>query len=97
IQPEVEVPALSKLDKQLDRLDNLPDNSENLTAISLMASLVEKMMGYIGNRRCLRRQATHTPNRARSPGWGLAFALAFSYNVNSQISSSPRVLFLSPN
>jgi hypothetical protein len=51
IQPEVEVPALSKLDNQIDRLDNLPDNSENLTAISLMASLVEKMMGYIGNRR----------------------------------------------
>ena len=51
IQPEFEVPALEKLDNQLDKLDNELDNSENLTAISLMAGLVEKMMGYMGNRR----------------------------------------------
>ncbi|WP_414552573.1 hypothetical protein [Anabaena sp. CCY 0017] len=51
IQPEVEIPALEKLDNQLDKLDNELDNSENLTAISLMAGLVEKMMGYVGNRR----------------------------------------------
>ncbi|MEC4887853.1 MAG: hypothetical protein SAL70_42080 [Scytonema sp. PMC 1070.18] len=51
IQPEVEIPALEKLDNQLDKLDNELDNSENLTAISLMAGLVEKMMGYMGNKR----------------------------------------------
>ncbi|MEA5517268.1 hypothetical protein [Nodularia sp. UHCC 0506] len=51
IQPEFEVPALEKLDNQLDKLDNELDNSENLTAISLMAGLVEKMMGYMGNKR----------------------------------------------
>ncbi len=51
IQPEVEVPALSKLDNQLDILDNQLDNSENLTAINVMAGLVEKMMGYVGNQR----------------------------------------------
>jgi hypothetical protein len=44
IHPEVEVPALEKLDNQLD-------NAENLTAITVMAGLVEKMMGYIGNQR----------------------------------------------
>ncbi|MTJ10552.1 hypothetical protein FJR04_23225 [Anabaena sp. UHCC 0204] len=51
IHPEVEVPALEKLDNQLDILDNQLDNSENLTAITVMAGLVEKMMGYIGNKR----------------------------------------------
>jgi hypothetical protein len=50
IQPEVEVPALEKLDNQLDILDNQLDNSENLTAITVMAGLVEKMMGYIGEK-----------------------------------------------
>jgi len=51
IQSEVEVPALEKLDNQLDRLDNQLDNAENLTAISLIAGFVEKMMGYMGNKR----------------------------------------------
>ena len=51
IQPEVEVPALERLDNQIDILDNQLDNAENLTAITVMAGLVEKMMGYIGNRR----------------------------------------------
>ncbi|MTJ15156.1 hypothetical protein FJR11_21800 [Anabaena sp. UHCC 0187] len=32
---------------QIDILDNQPDNSENLTAITVMAGLVEKMMGYM--------------------------------------------------
>jgi hypothetical protein len=45
------VPALEKLDNQIDILDNQLDNAENLTAITVMAGLVEKMMGYIGNRR----------------------------------------------
>ena len=53
IYPEVEVPALEKLDNQLDILDNQLDNNENLTAISVMAGLVEKMMGYIGEKRSL--------------------------------------------
>ena len=51
IQPEVEVAPLEKLDNQIDILDNVLDNAENLTAITVMAGLVEKMMGYIGNRR----------------------------------------------
>jgi hypothetical protein len=51
IHPEVEVPALEKLDNSLDILDNQLDNSENLTAITVMAGLVKKMMGYIGNQR----------------------------------------------
>jgi hypothetical protein len=51
IQPEVEITPLEKLDNSLDILDNQLDNSENLTAITVMAGLVEKMMGYIGNRR----------------------------------------------
>ena len=51
IYPEVEITPLEKLDNQLDILDNQLDNSENLTAITVMAGLVEKMMGYIGNQR----------------------------------------------
>ena len=51
IYPEVEITPLEKLDNQLDILDNQLDNSENLTAITVMAGLVEKMMGYIGNKR----------------------------------------------
>ncbi|MFM5887086.1 MAG: hypothetical protein ACKOQS_02140, partial [Dolichospermum sp.] len=35
----------------LDILDNQLDNAENLTAINVMAGLVEKMMGYVGNQR----------------------------------------------
>ena len=54
IQSEFEVPALEKLDNQLD-------NSENLTAISLMAGLVEKMMGYMGNRRSACSSASLSP------------------------------------
>ncbi|MBD2667299.1 hypothetical protein [Richelia sinica] len=48
IQPEVEVAPLEKLDNSLDILDNQLDNTENLTAINVMAGLVEKMMSYIG-------------------------------------------------
>ena len=51
IQPEVEVTPLEKLDNSLDIVDNQLDNAENLTAINVMAGLVEKMMGYMGEKR----------------------------------------------
>lgn len=55
IQPEVQVLPLEKmekrLDNELDKIDNELDNAGNLTAINLMAGLVEKMMGHIGNNR----------------------------------------------
>lgn len=85
IQPEVEVPALSKLDNQLDRLDNLPDNSENLTAISLMAGLVEKMMGYMGNRRSPLSEYEEL-EKAVNHGWILS-----TTKVKDLIGITPRV------
>lgn len=85
IQPEVEVPALSKLDNQLDILDNLPDNSENLTAISLMAGLVEKMMAYMGDRRSLLAEYEEL-EKAVTHGWILSTA-----KVKDLIGITPRV------
>ncbi|MDK2411705.1 hypothetical protein QHH11_25350 [Aphanizomenon sp. PH219] len=55
------VPALEKLDNQIDILDNELDNSENLTAITVMAGLVEKMMGYIGDKRTACSSASLSP------------------------------------
>jgi hypothetical protein len=55
------VPALEKLDNQIDILDNELDNSENLTAITVMAGLVEKMMGYIGYKRTACSSASLSP------------------------------------
>jgi hypothetical protein len=51
IQPEIEVTPLEKLDNSLDILDNPPDNSESLTAINVMAGLIEKMMEFTAGRR----------------------------------------------
>ncbi|MFM6248397.1 MAG: hypothetical protein ACKPJH_00695 [Dolichospermum sp.] len=61
IQPEVEVAPLEKLDNSLDILDNQLDNAENLTAINVMAGLVEKMMGYVGNQRTAYSSASLSP------------------------------------
>ncbi|MFM6117440.1 MAG: hypothetical protein ACKPEO_28280 [Sphaerospermopsis kisseleviana] len=85
IQPEVEVPALSKLDNQLDILDNQLDNAENLTAINVMAGLVEKMMGYVGNRRSLLSEYEEL-EKAVAHKWILSTA-----KVKELIGITPRV------
>ena len=85
IQPEVEVPALSKLDNQLDILDNQLDNAENLTAINVMAGLVEKMMGYVGNRRSLLSEYEEL-EKAVAHKWTLSTA-----KVKELIGITPRV------
>ncbi|BAZ86724.1 hypothetical protein [Dolichospermum compactum] len=93
IHPEVEVPALEKLDNQLDILDNQLDNSENLTAITVMAGLVEKMMGYIGNQRtaCSSASLSHLAEyeeleKAVTHQWILSTA-----KVKELIGVTPRV------
>jgi hypothetical protein len=89
IQPEVELLPLDKLDNQLDRvdnsLDNRLDNGENLTAIGLMAGLVEKMMGYMGDRRSLLWEYEEL-EKAATHGWILSTA-----KVKELIGITPRL------
>jgi hypothetical protein len=93
IYPEVEITPLEKLDNQLDILDNQLDNAENLTAITVMAGLVEKMMGYIGNQRnaCSSASLSHLAEyeeleKAVTHQWILSTA-----KVKELIGVTPRV------